>query len=101
MDEEAEYPLPEINANKVLVSVASLSDIDVHPLSSESGHLYRSDNVAIIFRSKTAMDRVVGLVIDQVKTNARIQRSSVSKLEVVRLTDPGHELGLEEIFNLP
>jgi len=93
--------LPEIDPNKVLISIASPTDLMVHPLSAEVGDLYRSDSVAMLFRSKVAMERVLAVAVDHIKTNAKLQRSSLSNIKVVNITDPGHILGDGELFTLP
>jgi hypothetical protein len=100
MDED-ELTIPEIDPHKVLLSIASPTDLMVHPLSSDLGELYRSSSVAMLFRSKVAMERVLSTVVDHIKTNAKLQRSSLSNIEVVNITDPGHILGDGDLFILP
>jgi len=99
MNEDPE--LPDIDPTKVLISIASPTDLMVHPLSADLGDLYRSDNIAMLFRSKVAMERVLPVAIDHIKTNVRLQRSSLSNIEVVNITDPGYILGDGDMFILP
>jgi hypothetical protein len=73
---------------RVLVTVASLTDLLVYTEEAEPGELYRAATVAMIFRSEDQMDKVVRRVIEDVGVNARLQRSPLGPVAPVEFTDP-------------
>lgn len=93
-----EEELFQVFPHRTLVSIASLTDLLVHPLSAPVGDLYRANTVAMIFRSKSHMEAVLEEVTEEVQTNARIQRIDIDNFEVIDLTDPGHGLDIDEDY---
>lgn len=82
-------PLFTVYPARTLVSIASLTDLDVLPLAPTApGGLYRASTVAMIFRSMTHMNRVMNQVVSDVLINAEIQRVPIEDYEVVELQDP-------------
>jgi hypothetical protein len=60
--------------HRVLLSVASLGDMRILPTTSPGLHmLYRTDRVSLISNSKEMMDRLLQHLMEDVKTNARLQ----------------------------
>lgn len=99
--EESTQPTPlfTVFPSRELVSIASLTDIDVLPLiPTAQGKLYRASTVALIFRSKTYMEQVVAEVMDDVRTNAYIQRIPIEDFEIVELTDPIYGQDEDQVF---
>jgi hypothetical protein len=89
----------EIDPARTLISIASLTDLDVLPLAPvPQGDLYRTWTVAMLFRSERHMDDVVQEVIEDVRTNADMQRTTIENYEVVELVDPVYGQDNDKIY---
>jgi hypothetical protein len=59
---------------RILVSVASLTDLAVYPLYSPGlNQLYRTDTVSIMSRSHSHMNKILEELLSDLQINARIQ----------------------------
>ena len=97
---EPEVPLYEIFPNRTLVAVASLTDMQVHPVMPTSpGDLYRASTVALLFRSRKHMEAVLLEVTEEVGINARIQDIPLTSSESVELSDPGHGIDIDQLYH--
>jgi len=98
-ESSGEEPLFTIFPARTLVSVASLTDLDVLPLiPSAQGELYRASTVAMLFRSMSHMNSVVAEVLDDVRENAYIQRIPIENFQVVELSDPVYGQDEDRIY---
>jgi len=96
--EAGEAPPFQIFPNRTLVSVASLTDLIVHPLSAPQGEIYRATTVAMLFRSKRHMKAVLSEIISEVRTNARLQRIDIQLTENVELVDAVYGLDINKDY---
>jgi len=78
----------DVIAQRILVSIASLADINVLGLTSPGyGQLYRADKVSVITRSKAQQDSYLDAVIQDLETIARLQGLVDIPFEVVTVQD--------------
>jgi hypothetical protein len=95
----SEVPLFTIFPQRTLVSIASLTDLMVLPLTpAAQGDLYRTSTVAMIFRSKSHMNNIVAEVVAEVGINADMQRVPIDFTEVIELQDPVYGQDNDSIF---
>lgn len=88
-DTSAEPATGPVYANRVLVSVASPTDMQVYTDTAvPPSRLYRAAVVLLLFRSAAHMDTVIARVITQAKTAVRLQGLPVLNVDVVTVTDP-------------
>jgi len=88
-----------IYPTRVLVSVASLTDLMVYGTSIPVvGALYRAPTVAMLFRSELHMNTTLDMVQNYVAINAGLQRAVFEPTEIVELSDPGHGLNLDQLY---
>jgi len=88
-----------IHPSRVLVSVASLTDLMVYgTVIPPLGDLYRAATVAMLFRSELHMNTTLDMVQEHVAINANLQRIEFEPIEVVELSDPGHGLNLDQLY---
>jgi len=76
--------------HRVLISVASLTDIDYYGLTpAVPGALYRAANVSMIFRSQQHMEDVLSRLMSQLRILADLQRLTIEDT-VMELYDPAY-----------
>ena len=77
-----------LDRDKVLISIASLEDLAVY-VTTFPGYdqLYRSDNVAMIFTSESAMNLTREKVKEDIQINARSQTYTFPALQTVTYSD--------------
>ena len=80
--------LYEIMPFRILLSIASLVDLEVYPLTPPTlADIYRADTVTILSNSQAEMEQLIGLVVEDVKINLALQRRPILAHEIVTLED--------------
>lgn len=89
------------DAIRILVSVASLTDMAVLPTTSPGvRQLYRTDSVAIISRSKAQMDRLLDKIVADLQVNVMLQGLPNTAFEIVQSRDAVPGSNQDQLFPL-
>lgn len=83
-----EPPAFIVYPNRTLVSVASLTDLEVHPIGTPTSRLYRASTVTLMFVNQAHADRVYQEILNEVRINSQAQRVIFTSMEIVEATEP-------------
>ena len=97
----AAAPLYQIYPNRTLVSIASLSDLDILPIGVPDDRLYRASTVAMIFHSLSQLEAVLASVISDAQVIARFQNYDIQITETRTSEDPLHDKDPGDLYSLP
>jgi hypothetical protein len=97
----AAAPLYQIYPRRTLVSIASLSDLDILPIDVPDDRLYRASTVAMIFHSLSQLEAVLASVISDAQVIARFQNYDIQITETRTSEDPLHDKDPGDLYSLP
>jgi len=99
--DSAVAPLYQIYPNRMLVTIASLSDLDILPIDVPDDRLYRTSTVAMLFRSLSQLDAVLTSIISDAQVIARLQNYDITLTETRTAEDPVHDKASGDLYNIP
>ena len=91
----------QIFPNRMLVSIASLSDLDIIPIDVPDDRLYRTSTVALLFHSLSQLEAVLASVISDAQVIARFQNYDLQVTETITSEDPLHDIDPGDLYNIP
>ena len=94
-------PLYQIYPNRTLVSIASLSDLDILPIDVPDDRLYRASTVAMLFHSLSQLESVLTSVISDAQVISRLQNYDIQVTETTTSEDPVHDKASGDLYSLP
>jgi hypothetical protein len=97
----AAAPLYQIYPNRTLVSIASLSDLDILPIDVPDDRLYRASTVTMMFRSLSQLEAVLASVISDAQVIARLQNYDIQVTGNSTSEDPLHDIDPGDLYNIP
>jgi hypothetical protein len=98
---EASASLYQIYPNRMLVSIASLSDLDILPIDVPDDRLYRTSTVAMLFHSLSQLEAVLASIVSDVQVIARFQNYDIQVTETITSEDPVHDKDPGDLYNIP
>jgi len=99
--DSAAAPLYQIYPNRTLVSIASLSDLDILPIDVPDDRLYRTSTVAMLFHSLSQLEAVLASVISDAQVISRLQNYDIRITETRTSEDPVHDKAPGDLYNIP
>ena len=94
-------PLYQIYPNRMLVTIASLSDLDILPINVPDDRLYRASTVAMLFHSLSQLEAVLASVISDAQVISRLQNYDIQVTETITSEDPLHDKDPGDLYSLP
>ena len=94
-------PSCQTHSNRILVSIASLSDLDILPIDVPDDRLYRTSTVTMMFRSLSQLEAVLASVISDARVISRLQNYDIQVTETTMSEDPLHGKDPGDLYSLP
>ena len=85
----------------MLVSIASLTDLEILPIDVPDDRLYRTSTVAMLFHSFSQLEAVLASVISDAQVIARFQNYDIQVTETITSEDPVHDVDPGDLYNIP